>query len=156
MNYNKQEYTLDQVDEIVKQLDGIVDKPTLLMLIESADEAKEGSYSPYSKLRVGCALFTSNNKVIKGANVENASYGVTICAERSALCSAVNQGERQFKVAVVTTDMEFLVTPCAACRQFLSEFKVPHVVCFTSNKRLFYFPMEYLLPGSPDLDYLKQ
>jgi cytidine deaminase len=71
-------------------------------LVEKALQAKEHSYSPYSKFRVGCSLLTDDDKIYTGCNVENASYGLTICAERTAICKAVSEGYRKFKAIAVS------------------------------------------------------
>ncbi|KAF9652122.1 cytidine deaminase [Thelephora ganbajun] len=92
------------------------------LLIKSCFEAKEFSYSPYSKFRVGAALLTTDGRIIKGANIENASYGGTICAERTALVKAVSEGIRSFVGLAVTTDVAAPTSPCGMCRQFIREF----------------------------------
>ncbi|XP_076028328.1 cytidine deaminase-like isoform X2 [Oratosquilla oratoria] len=93
-------------------------------LIRASQEARSMAYCPYSKFSVGAALLTKDGqKVFKGCNVENASYGMTICAERGAIMSAVVQGHRQFQAVAITADMgETFVGPCGACRQVLAEF----------------------------------
>ncbi|KAG9019713.1 hypothetical protein FRB90_010983 [Tulasnella sp. 427] len=91
-------------------------------LIKAAFEAREGSYSPYSKFRVGAALLSSNGEIIKGANIENASYGATICAERTAMVKAASEGIRKIVAVAVVTDVSDAVSPCGVCRQFLREF----------------------------------
>ncbi|KAG8756530.1 hypothetical protein FRC14_002970 [Serendipita sp. 396] len=91
-------------------------------LIKAAIQAKEGSYSPYSKFRVGAALLSPNGTIIKGANVENASYGGTICAERTAIVKAVTEDMRTFTALAVTTDVASTISPCGICRQVLREF----------------------------------
>jgi cytidine deaminase len=92
-------------------------------LFGEARKAADLAYAPYSKFRVGAALFADDGTVITGCNVENRSYGLTICAERSAIVKAVSQGRRSFKaLAVSTPDSETPVGPCGACRQVLSEF----------------------------------
>ncbi|CED84148.1 cytidine deaminase [Phaffia rhodozyma] len=92
-------------------------------LIQAALQARDGSYSPYSKFRVGAALLTAEGETIKGANVENASYGGTICAERSALCKAVTDGKKNFLAIAVAADVPSAsVSPCGICRQFIREF----------------------------------
>ncbi|SAM00574.1 hypothetical protein [Absidia glauca] len=83
---------------------------------------KETSYSPYSKFRVGAALLTKDGTWYKGCNVENASYGAAICAERTAYCKAVSEGHKDFVALAVSTDQEDFVSPCGICRQFISEF----------------------------------
>jgi cytidine deaminase len=92
-------------------------------LLEQARRAAEASYSPYSHFRVGAALLCKDGEVITGTNVENRSYGLTNCAERSAIFSAVSTGKKDFQaIAISTPDSEQAVAPCGACRQVLSEF----------------------------------
>jgi cytidine deaminase len=92
-------------------------------LIEAAKSAAEHSYSPYSCFRVGAALLCTDGTVFTGTNVENASYGLTNCAERSAVFSAVSSGYKDFAaIAVYSPDSTEPVPPCGACRQVLSEF----------------------------------
>ena len=94
----------------------------LLSLLQRSIKAKEYSHSPYSKFRVGAALLTDTGEIIDGCNVENASYGLSICAERTALVKAVSMGFKKFPAVAVSTDMEEFIAPCGACRQFISEF----------------------------------
>ncbi|ETW78562.1 hypothetical protein HETIRDRAFT_410632 [Heterobasidion irregulare TC 32-1] len=91
-------------------------------LIQAAIDAKKGSYSPYSKFRVGAALLTSDGQIVSGANIENASYGGTICAERTALVKAVSDGSRSFVALAVNTDVAEALSPCGICRQVIREF----------------------------------
>lgn len=92
-------------------------------LMRRAFEAADRSYSPYSRFRVGAALLCEDGSVVTAANVENRSYGLAICAERSALVSAIAQGKRAFKaLAIACPDAGYAVSPCGACRQFISEF----------------------------------
>ena len=95
-------------------------------LIEAAMEASQQSYAPYSRFRVGAALLCEDGSIVRGANVENRSYGLTICAERSAIACAVTQGHRRFRAAAVySPDAEYPIPPCGACRQVMSEFLKP-------------------------------
>ncbi|KAH7335618.1 cytidine deaminase [Rhizoctonia solani] len=91
-------------------------------LIQACIKAKEVAYSPYSKFRVGAALFTTDGKIIAGGNVEIASYGGTICAERTALVKAISEGIKSFLAIAVTSDVDEIVSPCGICRQFIREF----------------------------------
>ncbi|HET8569633.1 MAG TPA: cytidine deaminase [Candidatus Limnocylindria bacterium] len=91
-------------------------------LVKVAALARERAYAPYSRFKVGAALRTKRNKVHTGANVENASYGLTMCAERSAVFTAVASGDRDYEAIAIVTDAPTLTAPCGACRQVLVEF----------------------------------
>ena len=91
-------------------------------LARRAVEALEHAYSPYSRFRVGAALLAEDGRVFSGCNVENASFGLTWCAERTALVKAVSEGARRFRAIAVATELERPVMPCGACRQALHEF----------------------------------
>lgn len=91
-------------------------------LIEAAIEARGRAYVPYSHFAVGAALITGEGKIYTGCNVENASYGLTCCAERTALFKAVSEGERSFQAIAIVADVSGTCSPCGACRQVLAEF----------------------------------
>lgn len=92
-------------------------------LYEAALKASENSYSPYSHFPVGAALLMEDGKIVTGANIENRSFGLTNCAERSAVFAAMSMGYRTFKaVAIATPKSDYPVGPCGACRQVLTEF----------------------------------
>ena len=91
-------------------------------LIRVASLARERAYAPYSKYKVGAAVRTKRNKIHSGANVENVSYGLTVCAERTAAFAAVNAGDKEFDAIAIVIDDDRLPTPCGACRQVLAEF----------------------------------
>lgn len=91
-------------------------------LISKAIEAREKAYVPYSKFPVGAALLTENGEIFTGCNIENASFGLTNCAERTAVFKAVSEGYRKFCKIAVAADTEEYIAPCGACRQVILEF----------------------------------
>lgn len=94
-----------------------------LGLLEMARKAAERAYAPYSRFRVGAALLCNDGSIVTGINIENRSYGLTVCAERVAIFSALAQGKHEFTaLAVVCLDSDYPVSPCGACRQVISEF----------------------------------
>ncbi|MFA5585973.1 MAG: cytidine deaminase [Saccharofermentanales bacterium] len=145
-----------------------LDEAAKRSLVQEAFEARKGSYSPYSRFSVGAAILTSDGQVFRGANIENASYGATICAERTAAVAAVSSGSKVFlAIAVVGSqegsaeeDMAYAY-PCGICRQFLREFMPPSgdlIVLVARNPHEFReTTLQALLPnsfGPSDLDYL--
>jgi cytidine deaminase len=92
-------------------------------LRRQAQQAADAAYAPYSRFHVGAALLSEDGRVFIGCNVENASFGLTVCAERTALFSAVTAGARRYRGIVVVTSNDAPVTPCGACRQVLHEFQ---------------------------------
>jgi cytidine deaminase len=91
-------------------------------LLQHAAKALENSYAPYSRFRVGAALLTEDGQVFTGCNVENASYGLSNCAERTAVFKAVSNGKKSFRAIAIVSDRTNPVYPCGACRQVLREF----------------------------------
>jgi cytidine deaminase len=105
-------------------------------LLAAAREAAENAYAPYSAFPVGAAILTAQGQVITGANVENVSYGLTICAERCAVFKAVSEGETRFQAVAVWASRrpQGAVTPCGACRQVLAEFMAPDAWMILSDE----------------------
>jgi cytidine deaminase len=95
---------------------------TRAALVAAARAAATAAYAPYSKFRVGAAILSGSGKIFAGGNVENASYGLCNCAERTAIFSAVTAGERTIKAVVVYTPTQTPTSPCGACRQVINEF----------------------------------
>ena len=91
-------------------------------LIEAALQVRERAHAPFSKFKVGAALLGEDGQIYTGCNVENATYGLTVCAERVAVFKAVSEGVRKFRRIVVAADTNVLTPPCGACRQILWEF----------------------------------
>ena len=115
-------------------------------LLEAALAARERAYAPYSKFLVGAAVRAESGKIYTGCNVENASYGLTVCAERNALFSAVGAGERKFTALCVMGDTEEPISPCGACRQVMAEFKVPCIILVNLQGDVKEYTLEELLP----------
>ena len=91
-------------------------------LVAAARVARENAHAPYSNFRVGAALRAKSGRIFGGCNVENSTYGLTVCAERVAIWKAISEGERGFDAIAVVTDTEGLTPPCGACRQLIWEF----------------------------------
>ncbi len=100
-------------------------------LLNAARRARQKAYAPYSKFLVGAALQTEDGSIFTGANVENASLGLSLCAERVAACTAVAAGHRQFKAIAVAGPAGVRAAPCGACRQFLAEFSAAMRVTYS-------------------------
>jgi len=96
-------------------------------LIEAATAARERAYAPYSGFAVGAAVATADGRMFSGCNVENRSYGLALCAERSAVAAAVAAGARKLSACVVVADADPLATPCGLCRETLTEFAPPEL-----------------------------
>jgi cytidine deaminase len=114
-------------------------------LVAAAWAVREQAHAPYSRFRVGAALQAADGRIFSGCNVENLSYGLTMCAERVAVGAAVAAGVRDFAGIVVVADTQVPISPCGACRQVLAEFGVPLVQLSNRTTEL-RFTMEQLLP----------
>lgn len=127
-------------------------------LVQRALSAKEQSYSPYSKFRVGAAVLTDDLVIFSGSNVENASYGLSICAERNAIFQASHAGKRNIVAVAVSSDEKGFITPCGACRQVISEFAdgKTEIILITVDGKTKSVPFEKLFPTPPKLEKLKK
>lgn len=119
-----------------------------------AKEAAQNAYAPYSKFKVGCALITTSGNVYSGCNVENASYGLTTCAERNAIASAVAaEGEIEIELLTVYTPTATATPPCGTCRQVIYEFtRHANVHSFCDSEESTTHPINELLPGAFDFE----
>ncbi len=124
-------------------------------LIEAAKQARQNAHAPFSHFRVGAALRTKSGRIYGGCNVENASYGLTCCAERVAIFKAISEGEHGFDAIAVVTDTDTLTPPCGACRQLIWEFcgDVPVILANLQGK-IEYERSEKLLPRPFDSSML--
>jgi cytidine deaminase len=119
-------------------------------LVRLAHEAKQKAYAPYSNFRVGAALITESGKLFMGSNIENASFGATNCAERTAVFKAVSEGEHSIKSIAIASESEDYIYPCGICRQVLSEFGQKDTKIICSNKKGDYtvFTLDEMLPNA--------
>jgi cytidine deaminase len=115
-------------------------------LYDVAMRGRENAYAPYSGFSVGAALLAQSGRIYAGCNVENSSYGLTICAERVALCSAVAQGERVFEMMIICADS--IVPPCGACLQVMAEFGDMEIISFDMEGKFQRNRLSGLLPQS--------
>jgi cytidine deaminase len=115
-------------------------------LITAARSAQAKAYAPYSKFRVGAALEATDGTVFLGCNVENASFGLTICAERAAVFAAISAGVKRFRRAVVVSDVDPPAAPCGACRQVLAEFGLDLPIQGVGSQRSVTWRLSDLLP----------
>ena len=127
-------------------------------LKSAAQSMLERAYAPYSHFPVGAALEWEDGSVYTGCNVENASYGLCICAERTAAVKAVSDGKKRFKKIVIAGNSEDFCWPCGACRQFLAEFSSGkmEVVCLNKNREECHMTLQELLPYSFGKDNLEK
>ncbi|MBZ6487372.1 cytidine deaminase [Priestia aryabhattai] len=102
-------------------------------LIDEAIAASKQAHVPYSHFHVGAALLTTDGKIYRGCNIENASYGLTNCAERTTIFKAVSEGDKQFSAIAVVGDTDGPISPCGACRQVLAEFCDDHTQIILAN-----------------------
>ena len=125
-------------------------------LIETAKRAREQAVAPFSNFQVGAAVKTADGRVYTGCNVESASYGLTVCAERVAIWKALSEGERQFTDLAVVADTETLTPPCGTCRQIIWEFaRGARIVFANLEGKSEEFHIADLLPRAFDARFLK-
>lgn len=120
-------------------------------LIEIARQYREHSYSPYSRFKVGAAVLTAGGKVYGGCNIENSAYGLTNCAERTAIFKAVSEGERELAALAVIADTDGSCSPCGACRQVMADFKIPRIIMANLRGEIKTVSLEELLPFAFEL-----
>ena len=116
------------------------------LLLDQAKSASEKAYAPYSGYKVGAALLCTDGTVFTGCNVENASYSLTICAERNAVFQAVASGHREFLALAIYVDGEMLFPPCGACRQVLAEFNPNLQILYANHLGSILSDLDTLLP----------
>ncbi|NLM11035.1 MAG: cytidine deaminase [Clostridiaceae bacterium] len=104
-------------------------------LVKKAMKAKENAYAPYSGFRVGACVKTQDGRIYTGCNIENSSFGATICAERTAIVKAISEGETKISAIAITSDSDGLTYPCGICRQVISEFRSDNTKIICSNKK---------------------
>lgn len=124
-------------------------------LIEAAKRARENAFAPYSNFKVGASVLTKSDEIFTGCNVESATYGLTVCAERVAIWKAVSEGEKDFSHIVIVADTKILTPPCGACRQIIWEFcgDIP-VTLANLQGDTETFQMTELLPRAFDTKFL--
>ncbi|MDU4959801.1 MAG: cytidine deaminase [Sporomusaceae bacterium] len=115
-------------------------------LLQAACKARQAAYAPYSGFAVGAAVRAGSGRIYSGCNIENASYGLTICAERVAVFQAIAAGERSLEELAVVADTALPVAPCGACRQVMAEFGIKNVCLAAVNGASQVMKLEALLP----------
>lgn len=120
----------------------------LQKLIQAAIEMRKQSYSPYSNFAVGAAVLSNDGYIYGGCNIENASYGLTNCAERTAIFNAVSDGKRNISAIAIVADTDKPCSPCGACRQVIGEFKIPCIIMANLKGEYKTVTLEELLPFS--------
>jgi len=123
-----------------------IDDKTARGLIESARAAREKAYAPYSHFKVGAAPLFADGTVVQGCNVENASYGISLCAERNAMTTAVTMGELAPTAAAIVGERGEPCPPCGACRQFLAEFNRNMDIILENGGNILFYKLADLLP----------
>ena len=115
-------------------------------LIAAAKKYRENAYAPYSKFKVGAAVLTKKGNVYGGCNIENSSFPITNCAERTAIFKAVSEGEQEFAAIALIADTPGPCSPCGACRQAMVEFKIPKIIMANMKGDVKVVTLEELMP----------
>ena len=115
-------------------------------LIAAAKKYRENAYAPYSKFKVGAAVLTKKGNVYGGCNIENSSFPVTNCAERTAIFKAVSEGEQEFAAIALIADTPGPCSPCGACRQVMVEFKIPRIIMANMKGDVKAVTLEEIMP----------
>jgi cytidine deaminase len=115
-------------------------------LIAMAKKYRENAYAPYSKFKVGAAVLTKKGNVYGGCNIENSSFPVTNCAERTAIFKAVSEGEQEFAAIALIADTPGPCSPCGACRQVMVEFKIPRIIMANMQGDVKVVTLEEIMP----------
>ncbi len=121
-----------------------------MLLIQRAEEALKNAYSVYSKYKVGASVLTKNGNIYDGCNIENASYSLTLCAERTAIFKSVSEGEKEIVAIAIITETDDFAKPCGACRQVMVEFMKDDALVILANKNREYIvkTIKEILPDS--------
>ncbi|WP_348982416.1 cytidine deaminase [Desulfosporosinus sp. HMP52] len=142
-------------EKMATELKGLLDSDSINELVTKAKAAYENAYVPYSHYPVGSAVLFSSGKIYSGCNVENASYGLTICAERNAIFQAIAQGEREVKGIAIAVPTDVFPSPCGACRQVIREFAVDCPVILINGKgQIRWTSLKALLPEAFGPEFL--
>ena len=115
-------------------------------LIAAAKKYRENAYAPYSKFKVGAAVLTKKGNIYGGCNIENSSFPITNCAERTAIFKAVSEGEQEFAAIALIADTPGPCSPCGACRQVMVEFKIPRIIMANMKGDVKVVTLEEIMP----------
>ena len=139
------------------RVDSAMTNEERVILISAASRARENAHAPYSQFRVGAALRANSGRIFTGCNIENSSFGLTVCAERVAVFKALSEGERRFDAIAVVADTERLTPPCGACRQILWEFcRDAEVVLANLSGQITMRRVPDLLPDAFDASFIEK
>lgn len=142
-------------EKMATEFKGMLDSDSMNELVSKAKAAYKNAYVPYSHYPVGSAVLFSSGKIYSGCNVENASYGLTVCAERNAIFQAIAHGEREVKGIAVAVPTDVFPSPCGACRQVIREFAVDCPVILINGKgQIRWTSLKALLPEAFGPEFL--